>query len=99
MAALVAAASGTMYVPAAVRLTEPVVCGKEARIEHRRVRYPNQESTSSILEVNCVDRTGGAGRDVLLPAMGTLFVIYLVVLFPVLLFWPRLPSRARPRGM
>ncbi|WP_420125894.1 hypothetical protein [Longimicrobium sp.] len=98
MAALVAAASGTLYVPAAVRLAEPVVCGKEARIEYQRVRYPNQESTSSILEVNCVDRAG-ARRDVLVPAMGTLFVIYLAVLFPALLFWPRSPSSARPRGM
>lgn len=89
--AIIAAGPGTLLVPSAVRLTEPIVCGEDARIEYRIVRYirraPGEFSSQSSLDVSCVAHAGGASRDVNLESMFTLFGIYFVVLFSVVLFW------------
>ncbi len=90
-----AAGPGTLLIAPAVRLTEPVVCGADERIEHRYVRYGHQGPGESSLEVACVKPTGEGSRDVILAAMATLFGIYFVVLFPVLLFWPRTSTDPR----
>ena len=88
---MIAAGPGRLLVPSAVRLTEPIVCGEDARIEYRIVRYtrraPGEYSSQSSLDVSCVAHAGGASRDVNLESMFTLFGIYFVVLFPVVLFW------------
>lgn len=98
--AAVAAILAVLVVPA-VRLTAPIVCGKDARMEYRYVHYTRNGSRTSSLEVSCVEHAGGASRDALLPAVATLFGIYFAVLFPVLLLlWaparhPRHVGRAR----
>lgn len=78
-----AAGPGTLIVPFALRLTEPVVCGRGARIEYRYVRYSHHGPGESSLEADCV---GGEGpsRSVMLEGMLTLFVIYTVVLTPLI---------------
>ncbi len=96
--AIMAAGPGTLLITPAVYLTEPIVCGKDARIKYQFVRYGHQGPGESSLEVACVERVGGASRDVILPAMATLFGIYFAVLFPVLLFWRRTPATPARRG-
>lgn len=94
--AIIAAGPGTLLVPSAVHLTEPIVCGKDARIEYRIVRYtrqaPGEFSSQSSLDVSCVAHAGGASRDVNLQSLFALFGIYFVVLFPVVLLWLRTPD-------
>ncbi|HYR10710.1 MAG TPA: hypothetical protein VEQ60_23230, partial [Longimicrobium sp.] len=52
----------------------------------------HQGPGESSLEVACVNPAGGDSRDVILPAMFTLAVMYFAVLFPTILFWPRTPA-------
>lgn len=99
--AIMVAGPGTVLVAPAVRLTEPIVCGKDERIEYQYVRYGHQGPGESSLEVACVARAGGASRNVLGKSIFTLFGIYFAVLFPVLLFWRRTPAApwsSRPAG-
>jgi hypothetical protein len=93
MCAIMAAGPGTLLIPAAVRLTEPVVCAGNERIEYRRVRYSYHEPGESSLEVACLDRASGAERDAMFPAMATLFGIYFVVLFTVFLLLTSAPAQ------
>ena len=61
MCAIMAAGPGTLIVPAAVRLTGPVACARDERIDYRRVRYSHHRPGESSLEVACFDR-GERGR-------------------------------------
>lgn len=92
--AVFAAGPGTLIVPVALRLTTPIVCGSGARIEYRYVRYAHHGPGESSLEANCV---GGprTSRSVLLEAMLTLFVIYTVVLTPLIMWRSGTPPRKR----
>ncbi|HEY0153717.1 MAG TPA: hypothetical protein VGB92_17035 [Longimicrobium sp.] len=95
MCSLMAAGPGTLLIPAAVRLTEPVVCAGNESIQYARVRYSYHGPGESSLEVTCVNRASEASRDVFFPAAATLFGIYFVVLFFVILLRSGGPG---PRG-
>jgi hypothetical protein len=99
MCAIMAAGPGTLIIPAAVRLTEPVACAGNERIEYRRVRYSHHRPGESGLEVACADRASGAGRDAMFPAMATLFGIYFVVLFTGFLLRSSLPAKHETPGV
>lgn len=99
MCAIMAAGPGTLIVPAAVRLTEPVACARDERIEYRRVRYSHHGPGESSLEIACVHRAGGAERDAMFPAMATLFGIYFVVLFTGFLLRMSIPARHGTPGV
>ena len=99
MCAVMAAGPGTLIVPAAVRLTEPVVCAGNERIEYRRVRYSDHGPGESSLEVACVDGARGAERDAMFPAAATLFGIYFVVLFAGILLRTSMPARHGTPGV
>lgn len=95
MCSIMAAGPGTLIIPAAVRLAEPVVCAGNEGIEYARVRHSYHRPGESSLEVTCVNRTSEASRDVFFPAAVTLFGIYFVVLFSVILLRSGGPG---PRG-
>ena len=84
--AIMCAGPGILILPASARLTERIVCPQGANIEYRRVRYSYHRPGESTLEINCVDQSGKRSEDVAGPVILTLFGIYFVPFFVLLLF-------------